>query len=398
MEGMNTVGGMCLIVVYIVAGLLLFSMVNTFIHEAGHAIAIMLLTRCSVSVYLGTYGDQERSRRIGVGKSEVWIIRNLLRWKGGLCVPHADDISFGKQILYTLAGPFASLLLSMSLLSVYLVYHPTGLYEPFLIAFSIAAGYSFLYNLVPRRAASSSMNGQLVYNDGAQIRKLLDLKSHPPEFNEAAGLFNEKRFEEAIALLDKVIECGTKRPDIYRLAIDANMMVKQYSRADRLQKQQVEKIGHLTTHDRINMGLLKTHLKKYDEAIGYYKHLLQLYGKDKYNLNNLAYTLTLVGRYEEAIPYADQAIAIDNQFASAYTNRAFAKLNNGMLEDGRKDNDISLQLDDTESYAHRNAGIYCFQMWRYEEAMTHFERARELDPDTPLVDKYIEETRGKMGG
>jgi tetratricopeptide (TPR) repeat protein len=214
----------------------------------------------------------------------------------------------------------------------------------------------------------------------------------PADYKTAAVHFEAGRYAEAAVLLDGVIAQGTKNEFVYRMAVLTYMRLKDYRKADQVQKEQVARIGNLNAKDRINMALLKTLLGKYDEAISYYKHLLLTGGNNKYNLNNYGYTLTLVERYEDAIPYLDQAIAIDNDFAYAYSNRGFAYLMISNPEQGKIDNDRSLALDPANPYAYRNIGIYLFSRGLYEEALVQLNKAKELEEDLPLVDHYIGRT------
>ena len=371
-------------------------MAITIVHEAGHAVTIAIFTKSKVKVYLGSYGDEQKSVKIPLGIFEVWFKKNILKWKGGLCVPQARSATYWQQFIYILAGPLASLLLSLLLLAALLFYHPGGYYSAFLLVFCIAAGLSFLSNISPGLAGVVTNDGDLTHNDGAQLRKLMDFRKSPAEYNEAAAYMDKKQYGAALDVLVKMINNGTKNADVYRMAVTAQIGLKNYEEADRVQKMQIAKIGNIDAHDRINLGLLKTFLGKYNEAESYYTHLLKTGGDNKYNLNNFGFTLTLMGRYEEAITYLNKAILKDKAFAFAYSNRAFAKMKTGQLEEGKKDNDISMQLDDTNANAHRNAGIYYLETGQYQLALQQLERARELDANTFLLDKLIIEASNKL--
>ena len=120
----------------------------TFFHEMGHATAYLFLTKNIVSVFLGTYGSREKSLRVLSGRLEIWIIRNPLKWKGGLCESYSSSLSTRGHLIGILAGPFASLLLALITYSIYLFAHPSGLWEPLMLIFAIASGLSFLYNRI----------------------------------------------------------------------------------------------------------------------------------------------------------------------------------------------------------------------------------------------------------
>jgi len=249
MEGMETTGGIILILCFVAFTLFSFIIVNTVIHEAGHAIAMVLLTGGRVSVYLGTHGNRDKSRKLSIGKFDVWVVKNIFRWRGGLCSPHTGAASVRHEVIIILAGPLASLLMSLVILCIFLIWRPEGFIAPFLFVFCIAAAYSFLSNIVPNNTALFTRRGNITYNDGAQLKALLNHKKLPSGYNAAVENFNNGHYEEAASILEEIIGRGTKKPEIYRLAIEANIRLKHFNRADELQKEQIAKIGNINTHD-----------------------------------------------------------------------------------------------------------------------------------------------------
>lgn len=332
-----------LVIIGTALSLFFFHVLTIAVHEMGHAITACLLTKEKVVVYLGSYGDQEKSKRITAGKLEVWVRMSPLKWSGGVC--EFSNYTPKQYFNIVLAGPLASLLLFVVLLSSYLILRPEDVITSFfLLYFCGWSALIFLFDIAPARDVMSLDQGQLAYNDGAKLR-MLRLNNKRPEYSEALDLSNAERYAEAAVLLDKIIKDGTKSIFIYRAAVNAYMRSKDYEKATLVQQLQFAKFPKLNTEDRISKALLMTKLKKYDEAIDYYKHLLQKGGNNKFNLNNLGYTLALVNRFEEAISYLDKAILIDAQFASAYANRSYANLRLGKPDKGKADRDVALSLD-----------------------------------------------------
>lgn len=265
-----------------------------------------------------------------------------------------------------------------------------------LLIFSVLASLSFLANMVPKTNTIMLEQGNMTYNDGTQLRMMLDARKLPAGFSEAVGHLREKRYDAALPVLEGIITEGTKNPELYRMVIAAHIGLKNYTIAHQWQKEQIAKIGNINDQDRITLAVIKTHTGNYEEAVAYYNHLFLSGGRNKFNLNNLGYTLNLMQQYEAAIPYLDEAIAIDPDFAHAYSNRAYSKIKLRLLEDSKADNDRSLQLDDTEAYAYRNAGLYYLERERYEEAVRSFEKCLQLDPATPAVYEYLNEAQDKL--
>ena len=148
----------------------------------------------------------------------------------------------------------------------------------------------------------------------------------------------------------------------------------------------------------MTIAVLKTYIGHYDEAIAYYQLLLQSTPRNKYNLNNLGYTLILQENYNEAIVHLNKAIAIDSRFAAPFVNRAFARMQTGLLEDGKKDNDYALLLQEKNSYAYRNKGFYEMKKGSYDAALESFSKALELDPDTRFVRQYVADIHEMIKG
>lgn len=369
---------------------------STLVHEAGHALAMALLTRKRVTIFLGSYGDRSKCIALRLPYFEIWIQKNPLKWKGGLCIPGTTDVSIRRQIKFVLAGPLATLLLFIALLVAFLVLRPEGATGAFLALFCIYNGLGFLYNIVPRDTAIGLNRGKLTYNDGSKLRALLAQQRMPPAYFEALQQYRDGDFDSAVRQFEALIEERIKNEEAYRLAIDSCMQLKAYARAHAIQRAQIDRFGNLNMHDRIQMAAIKIGLGKYDEAIGYLKHLLELHGPNKYNLNNLGYTLTLIGQYEAAIPYLNKAIAIDDRFAFAYSNRGFAHLQSGRYREGKADTDYSMQLDPVNAFAHRNDGLYHLHLGNYADALKAFEKAKAMDADIPGLNKYLAEALDKQ--
>ena len=371
------------------------TMLTTIVHEFGHAVAAYLITKEKVTLYLGSYGEEHKSKKIVLGRFEIWVRKNIFLWRGGLCKSSAS-FSTRQMFIYILAGPVASLLLFTVFLLCMLLLRPEGLLGGLLLVSCVWSGLVFLYNIVPRSNVIKMNGGEINYNDGTHLKILLDKKKMPAGYDEALLQFKAGSFADCVDVFDQIIRNGTKNPEVYRCAVFAHINLRNFRRADEVQKEQVAKLGNLNAHDRISMAILKTHLGKYQEAIDYYRHLLITGGDNKYNLTNFGYTLSLLDRHEEAIENLDKAILIDNNFAEAYANRAYAKLKMRLLEDGKQDNDRALELDQRNVFAHRNAGIYYFEREKFDLAFKHFEIASEADPDMPYLNDYLFQAGRKL--
>lgn len=102
-------------------------------HELGHAIPVILLTKQKATIYIGSYGDPKSSIKINFGLLTIYFRYNPLAWRLGLCVPSAKSVSINRQIVYTLAGPIASLIIATIVCYFTFAYDFHGFLKSFLI-------------------------------------------------------------------------------------------------------------------------------------------------------------------------------------------------------------------------------------------------------------------------
>jgi tetratricopeptide (TPR) repeat protein len=368
--------------------------INTVLHEVGHAIARLCVSKADVTVFLGSYGHKEKSWRLRIGRLEIWGRKNILKWWGGLCVGDAN-ISTARRVIVLLAGPFASLVLCAAMV---ILLYQIGMEGPLAPVAFIAVAYavfSLIANLVPNKTPIRLENGGVTYSDGEQLSILWKLRKVPAGYFAAAEHYNKKNFQKAAEDLEALIVSGCKSGEVFRLAANARTMIKCYDEADALYRQMHSRGIKENAEDRLMKGLLMIKTKRHEAAIQHIRVALVKDGLEKMNLNNIGFALTNVGRYEEAINYLSDAIARDPKFAYPYGNRSFAYLQLGRLEEGKADLDRAIALDPTpeHGYAHRNLGVYYLLKGDYEEAVLELEKAMERDPDIPGLDELLAEAR-----
>lgn len=365
--------------------------ITTFVHEMGHGIAAYMYTQQDVAIYLGSYGNEEDSLRIRLGRFVYYVRNNPMKWKGGLCKFESTTKENDYKIV--LGGPVASLLLFVVVATAFGMTTVEGVAGGLLFVFVGWSGMVFLYNIVPKNNAFGIQNGNMTYNDGAYLQQYREQKKMPLAYSEGMELYEQGDYAGCYEKLIGIIKTGTKNKKVYQTAVTACIMQKKYRDADRLLQEQIEQIGNINSVDRIIIAAVKTGMGKHEEAIAYYKHLLMTGEKNKFNLNNFGYTYLVIDCPEKAIPLLDEAIAIDKNFGYAYSNRAYAKLMTHELEAGKQDNDIALSIDPNNADAVRNAGIYSYLTGDYKEAIGHLNRAKEMDPTTLQIDNYLARTQ-----
>jgi tetratricopeptide (TPR) repeat protein len=363
-------------------------------HELGHAIPAILLTKQKATIYIGSYGDPKRSIKINFGVLAIFFRYNPFTWRLGLCVPSANSVSINRQIVYTLAGPLASLIIAIIGCYFTFAHDLHGFLKLFLIVFLSSAFLDLLVNLIPNQTPIKLYDGRITYNDGYSLKQLFYYKRLPKEYSEAADLYNEHMYADAAVLFEKLLLIS-KDEHIYRLTINSYLQDKNYSKAKELSDTFVLS-DKMNSDDLSNMALSYSQLGFHDEALKYYDRSLQQNPNNKYSLNNKGYTLNLMNKFEEAISHFDRAIEVDKEFSYSYNNRGLAKIKLGKEEEGLQDINCSFEIDPNNSYGYRNLGIYHFDKGEFDKALGLFEKAKELDNTTHMINDLISESKLKL--
>jgi tetratricopeptide (TPR) repeat protein len=87
------------------------------------------------------------------------------------------------------------------------------------------------------------------------------------------------------------------------------------------------------------------------------------------------------GRYEEAIEYLDQALAIEPNNFGALTNKGVALDNLGRYQEAIEYYDRVLAIDPNDLYASYNKGALLHDLGRYQEAIEYYDRVLAIDPN-----------------
>lgn len=359
-------------------------------HELGHAIPAILMTRQTVSIYIGSYGDPKKSIHFSIGLLDVWFKYNPFSWRLGLCVPSAQQISINKQIIYTLTGPLASFIMAVFACYFSFAYGLNGFLKFILIIFLGSSIFDLFVNFSPSNAPIKLFDGRLTYNDGYQLKQLFHYKRIPKQYEQAAELYNQQKFAESAIIFREILKNGIKDENIYRLAISSFMQVKDYHQAKELSDEFIIH-GKLNSDDYVNAGISYSQVDLHDRALELYDKSLELNPGNKYSFNNKGYTLNLLNKFQEAILLFDKAIEIDETFAYSFNNRGLAKIKIGKVEEGLDDINYSLKLDENNSYSYRNLGIYHLDRGEYSKALDLFIKAKELDKTTHMIDTLITE-------
>lgn len=387
--------------IYYIVFLALFTVIlrpfTTLIHELGHGIPALWFTDKKVTLYLGSYGNPKESFKLVFGRLEIYFNKKAFNWNIGLCIIEQRTLPINKQILISLMGPIASLMLSLVLTYTIFFVDLNNHVLVILAFFNISTYYDFYINIVPSNKPIKLHNGNIVYNDGKQIVDLIKFKKLPEEYNIGAEQYNNKDYSLAASTLETVLQKGYKEPFIYQLLVSSYLQIKDYDNAlivNNVYRSTYSKT--FNSNDYTNMGLLKSFTGKYHDAIKDYNKAIELNADNGVAYNNRGYTYNLIEEYEKALIDFEKALTLEDNFAYALNNRGFAKLKLGYKEEGLADLKQSMKLDDTNAYCYMNYGIYHYDTKSFKKALVYFKKAKALDATTYLIDEFLEKTKEKL--
>ncbi|MBC8755058.1 M50 family metallopeptidase [Kordia sp. YSTF-M3] len=383
--------------IVLIISLLVFRRLVIVIHEFGHAIATLLNSDDRVTVYIGSYGNPEKSFRFQMKRLECFIKYNVFTWKGGVCVPHGKNISWKGSFLISLFGPLTTFFIACIAGASLLFFEKYSVWNVIFFALAFTCFLDFAYNIIPRKTPIQLHDGTFTNNDGKSLLHLWKLKPIYELYKEATAYYTDKEYVKAAELFEKCNKILPKDRELNRTTITSFLAAKKYAKAIELQEVYSKNYkDSYDVHDHVNIGVIEIHHKNYANALDSFEKALAINPKHAHILNNRGYALGLLDRHEEAIIDLNKAISLDETFSYAWDNRGLSKIMLGQLEDGFEDLQKSIALDDQNSYVYRNLGIYHFQKKEYSKAFGFYQKALELDPETHEIQEYIDEVQAKL--
>ncbi|MBA3663604.1 MAG: hypothetical protein H0W61_05280 [Bacteroidetes bacterium] len=269
----------------------------------------------------------------------------------------------------------------------------------------------------------------LLKNSKVALEDMNEALSIKPEYSKTyyfktLVLLDEKKFEECISCCDKGLEYKPGDNSIMMNKSRALNGLKKYKESNKVlfnllenepndisvirhiascyQRQKlwdssvvyfskalaINPIDFISYYDR---GISKSYLKDYDGAKDDIEKAIQLDSVSKQiGYNNLGFFLKIEQNdFKGAIEYFDKAIALNNKFAFAYSNRGFAKLKLGDIKGAYKDIKKSIELDNTNSYAFKNLALVYIQDGKKTNACENLKKAQALGY-TEMYDEEVD--------
>lgn len=151
--------------------------VTVTLHELGHAIPALLMTRDEVTIYIGSFGSPYRSFHLTIGRLELYCKYNPLLWYKGCCLHSDDYLSINQRIWLVAGGPIASLLETVGTYLLISSLQEEGFFRVVFGSIFVISLGATAYSLFPNPVPRYTPTGYTVYSDPYQIFRLIRMKN-----------------------------------------------------------------------------------------------------------------------------------------------------------------------------------------------------------------------------
>lgn len=195
-------------------------------------------------------------------------------------------------------------------------------------------------------------------------------------FVKAKANFNKKDYDASYATLMKAIELNPNNIRAIRLVASVYQKKKLWDTSLVYFNKvlEIDPLDYISLFDR---GISKSHLKDFAGAQQDIEKAMLIDTASKFiGYNNLGFFLDLEKKnYEKALESFNKSIVLAPNFAYAYCNRAYAKLQLGDIKGAYADIQKSLSLDPENAYAYKNLGLIQLGDKKTKAACKSFEKA-----------------------
>ena len=371
---------------YVVAQLVI-----TIVHEFGHALPALLFTKGKVKIIIGVSKDKDNhSINIITDRLETHIKINPFTWLRGYCSFDWEGLSKWQSFFILANGSVLTFITAIFFCFFMYIIDLESQIFLFSLAFFIASLISLFTNLIPSDKPFY-YNGIKMYNDGYLIKTYVFKKtSYHDKFNKAIEYhlrFNQKR--EAADECYKAIQMYPKERYYYQKLItflyEMNLDEEMSLALEKMQKA----IG-LDNYSFNYRGFLQLRNAEYEKAEASFTYAIMEYDGDYSAYNNRGYTRGLMEKYKDSITDLNESIKRNHSFAYAYNNRAYAFIMTDQMARAYDDLSRSMELDVNNAYCFRNFGIYFLKKGQKDIARIYLKKARDIDSETLLLEKYEE--------
>ena len=139
----------------------------------------------------------------------------------------------------------------------------------------------------------------------------------------------------------------------------------------------------LSSNAQSNLGLTLEKMGKLNEAVYHYKKAIAIPPDSAITRNNLGAALTKLGKNEEAVTQLRKAISIRPNYDEAHNNIGVALERIGKPNEAIENYKTALKINPGYGNAHNNLGVALETAGKLDEAIKHYQEALRLMPNDP---------------
>ncbi|MGB4960264.1 MAG: tetratricopeptide repeat protein [Saprospiraceae bacterium] len=199
------------------------------------------------------------------------------------------------------------------------------------------------------------------------------------QMSHADVLISQGRFDQAEAILERLLATGYEGNEIMKMMLIAKMGLSKPKEAEELCTLILQRKPDDAFVFYI-LAVLRSQERKFEEAI---KHIREAIRLEPDNANFYAFMAQLLEQskdFEEAVDWAEKGLNLDPENIDALNARASALVALGRREEAYETINKSLAADPNNSHTHANMGWSMLHYGKTEEALRHFSEALKDNP------------------
>lgn len=367
--------------------------VTTFIHEIGHAIPALLFTDKDVFVFIGSYADPAQDFGIKLGRLTLFFRFYLLRLDIGMC-GYNGQVTNSKEWLITLFGPLFSLVMAFMSIALINSFHFSDTMITVIAVFTISFIWDFIINMIPTSNPQLISGGTLIYNDGAQLKRLFSQYRFPEKYFKAIEMKEAGDAESAAEIFEDLISEGNHKRVIYQHLIESYISAKTYPAAIRIYEKYSARFK-LKAFDYYLFAQSYFFTKRYSDAILLIQKAIHLDFQNAIYLNLYGRCLIEIGEYERSTIKLNASIQYAPNLIEGYLYRGLANIKLDRMPAALADLKTAKELEPEHKVVHLHFGFYYRSLGQKHHAIEHFKKAKALGADHHGLDFFIEELKAK---
>ena len=207
-------------------------------------------------------------------------------------------------------------------------------------------------------------------------------------WHQADVLYRQERYDEALALIEPVIELlqESRSSRLRRVVADTALAISyQFYLRKEYRKCLAATTVALVDSDYARAwrehGTAHSLLKQYDKAIEFHRKALALDPKDSAAWRELSAAYQFLGRYDEAKAAIEKALELDENDAGSLAWRGYFAMLQGQIDTAEEAFSLALIADQEKSMAWRCTGALAYRLGKLKTAQAKYERAYTASPE-----------------